>query len=217
MRPVADVRAGRGRSEAPAPARTAGDELRRLGSRITRQRTRSRTICCAAEHAASRLDRAYDDLRGICLSAPSRVGRLDRLRPRPPVAPRGYAASSRRTSSRLVRPAAEDLVEPEGRGSTRRRARGRDRQPAHRARASLEAAAGYERRRRRPARCGLAGSELAAAQLGLLRAVARELVASPRLRLLDALVPELLAHGTIGGRRAAAILKAADTKGTGIA
>ena len=64
----------------------------------------------------------------------------------------------------------------------------------------------------------LAGSELAAAQLGLLRAVARELVASPRFRrLLDALVPELLAHGTISGRRAAAILKAADTKGSGSA
>ena len=50
----------------------------------------------------------------------------------------------------------------------------------------------------------LAGSQLAAAQLALLRAVALELVASPRFRrLLDALVPELLAHGTIGGRRAA--------------
>ena len=57
----------------------------------------------------------------------------------------------------------------------------------------------------------LAGSELAAAQLGLLRAVARELVFSPRFRRpLDALVPELLAHGTLGGRRAAAILKAGD-------
>lgn len=64
----------------------------------------------------------------------------------------------------------------------------------------------------------LAGSQLAAAQLALLRAVALELVASPRfLRLLVALVPELLAHSTIGGRRAAAILKAADTKGSGIA
>ena len=107
------------------------------GSRITRQRTRSRTICCAAEHAASRLDRAYDDLRGICLSAPSRVGRLtvyDLDRPLRPARLRRVlethavatlAASSPRTSS-----------SPKGDGDRlRRRARGRDRQPAHRARA----------------------------------------------------------------------------------
>jgi len=65
----------------------------------------------------------------------------------------------------------------------------------------------------------LAGSSLPPLSSGsCTRARASELVASPRFRrLLEALVPELLTHSTIGGRRVAAILKAADTKGTGIA
>jgi hypothetical protein len=162
---------------------------------------------------------------GICLSAPSRVGGLtvdDLDRPLPLVPARLRRVLETHVVATLCGQIAEDLVEPEARrGST----------PAEehaaeivnlltgRERRSLEAAA--ESKGMSDADSAwratwlLAGGDLAVAELALLRAVARVLVASPRFhRLLDALVPELLAHGTIGGRRAAAILKAADTTTT---
>jgi hypothetical protein len=163
---------------------------------------------------------------GICLSAPSRVGGLtvdDLDRPLPLVPARLRRVLETHVVATLCGQIAEDLVEPVvRRGST---------SAEERAAETVNLLTGRERRSLEAAAKStgmsdadfawrgawlLAGSELAGAQLALLRAVARELVFSPRfLRLLLALVPELLAHSTIGGRRAAAILKAADTKGSG--
>jgi hypothetical protein len=210
-------------------ARTLSDERRTRLAYHEAGHAVARYVLCGGSSLRLVSIEATDRWAGVCLHVPQRLNATPKNLecPLPLMPARLRRILETDVVATLAGQISEDFVEPQSRrGST----------PAEkRAKATVDLLTGRERRALDAASTRtdegltdtelafrgawlLAGSRLAAAQLALLRAVALELVASPRfLRLLAALVPELLAYGTIGGRRTAAILRAADTTGTGIA